>query len=400
MEKFYIAIVGHIDHGKSTLIGRILYDTKSLPEGRMQEIASISKGLGRELEFAYLTDVFLEERKKAMTIDTTQVVFKAPRREYIVIDTPGHKELLKNMVTGASYAEAAMLVVSAKDGIQEQTKRHAYILKLFGVGQIIIIINKMDEASYSRQVFDSLRAELNSLFTQFGIKAAGIIPVSAKCGDNVVFLSKNMPWYHGKTVIGAIGSLKKSAVQHHFRMPVQDVYRFNGNDIVVGRVSSGKIRRNEKVFILPSKKESRLISIKVFEARKEKAAAGESVGLILKTGRALKRGDILSARPFPKVARRFSAVVLCLKGRLLKDSAYTLECATQQSACRIAKITDHLDMATLKDIRGDFINKSEIGKVSIAADSELVYEEFDKLQELGRFLLRKGSNVIAAGVIL
>lgn len=400
MEKFYIAIVGHTDHGKSTLIGRILHDTGSLPEGRMEEIAANCKSLGREFEFAYITDAFLEERQKEMTIDTTQVVFKTPQREYTIIDTPGHKELLKNMVTGASYAEAAILIVSAKDGIQGQTKRHAYILKLFGIKQIIIAVNKMDEISYSQEAFESLSIKLNYLFARFGLQAPDIIPISAKCGDNVVSLSKNMPWYQGKAIASALDSFKKVSFQYHFRMPVQDIYRLDDKNVIVGKISSGKIKRGEKVFVLPLKEEARVVSIKVFEGEKEEAMAGESVGLILESGNAPKRGDIISALPFPKMASKFLALTLCLEYKLFKGVSYVLQCATQQAACKITKVEDHIDIATLEDVSDNFISRAEISKVSITADSELVYEEFNELHELGRFVLRKDNDIIAAGVII
>lgn len=400
MDKFHIVIAGHIDHGKSTLIGRLLHDTHSLPEGRLEEIRASCAGLDREFEFAYITDALLEERQDRMTIDTTQVVFKTGKREYIIIDTPGHKELLRNMVTGVSYAEGAILIVSASEGIQEQTRRHAHILGLFGIKDIIVVINKMDEVSYSQEVFISLKGKLEELFAQFGIRAAYIIPISAKSGDNVVSLSQNTPWYQDKTVLGALDSLQITDLAHDFRMAVQDIYPLNGEDIIVGRICSGKIKRGDKVVILPARKESSVSSVRVFEREKEEARAGESVGLVLEASPAPKRGDILSAGSLPSSGIEFKALVLCLKDKLLMRTPYLLQCATKQVSCKITEIGDHMDIDTLQDLRGDFLNKSEISRIALVTDTPLVYEEFNKLHELGRFVLRKGSDIVGAGVIL
>ena len=400
MEKFHIVIVGHIDHGKSTLIGRLLYDTQSLPEGRVEEIRATCNGLGREFEFAYITDALLEEREDSMTIDTTQVSFKTPKREYIIIDTPGHKELLQNMVTGTSYAEGAILIVSAKEGVQEQTKRHAHILRLFGIKHIIVVVNKMDELSYSQEVFASLRIELEGLFTQFGLRLPYVIPISAKDGDNIVSLSKNTPWHQDSTLLEALDSFKRADYKYDFRMAIQDVYRLNGDDMVMGKVCAGKIKRNDRVIVLPGYKETSVISIRVFEGEKEEASAGENVGLALEPAHRLKRGDILSAEPLARVGFEFQALVLCLKGRLFMNTAYILQCATEQVISKITLIDHHIDMITLQDIREDFLNKAEISRISVVTDTPLVYEEFNKLHELGRFVLRKDSDIIGAGVIL
>ena len=400
MERFNIVIVGHIDHGKSTLIGRLLYDTRSLPEGKMEEIIATCKGLGREFEFAYILDAFLEEREKAMTIDTAQVSFRTAKREYVIIDTPGHKELLRNMVTGASYAEGAILIVSASEGIQEQTKRHTYILKLLGIKQIIVIINKMDEVSYSQNIFNSLRKELKNLFSYFGIQMLCVIPISAKQGDNIAVLSKEMLWYLEETVLAALDSCKKIISRHRFRMPVQDIYRIDDEDVIVGTVSSGEIRENDKITVLPGNRKAGLKSIAVFEGKKDKASIGESIGLILEEGYSLKRGDILCAQSLPNVGNKFFAVVLCLNKKLYSNTPYILQCATQEVGCSIKKVQEQIDINTLENIPADSLSEAEVGRVEIGTDTPLVYEEFEKLPELGRFVLRESNDIIAAGIIV
>ncbi len=399
MEKFNIVITGHVDHGKSTLTGRLLFDTKSLPQGRMEEIVATCKGLGREFEFAYILDALLEERQGALTIDTTQVSFRTAKREYVIIDTPGHKEFLKNMVTGASYAEGAVLIVSVKDGIEEQTRRHAYILKLFGIKQIILAVNKMDEVAYSQEKFDFLSRQLDELFDGFGMRILYTIPICARNGDNIVSRSENTRWYKSQTLLGALDCCKKEACRHDFRMPVQDIYRLNDQDVVVGRICSGEIRRNDTVTLLPVQQSREVLAIKVFGEDRDWALAGENIGLILGGG-GLERGDVLSNISMPKVGVNFSALVLCLKNKLHLNVSYILQCATQQCNCKIERIQEQINISTLQSASGDSLNEADIGKIQIITDTPLVYEEFTILHELGRFVLRKDAEIIGAGIIL
>lgn len=400
MEKFNIVITGHIDHGKSTFIGRLLYDTKSLSKERIDEIISTCKGLGREFEFAYILDALSEEREGALTIDTTQVSFRANKREYVIIDTPGHKEFLKNMVSGASYAEAAILIVSAKDGIQEQTRRHAYILKLLGIKQIVVAVNKMDEVSYSQKIFASMKNDLSGLFDGFDMEMLCAIPISAKYGDNIAALSGNMKWYKKKTILQALADCKKSAYRHYFRMPVQDIYRFDNEDIIIGRICSGEIKQNDKIAVLPLNHQARVASIRISEGKKKKSASGENIGLVLKEGHSLKRGDILVKYPLPKTASKFLALTLCLKNRISRDTPYILQCATQRIVCKIITIEEQINITTFRNISADFLDEAEIGKVRIVAERPLVYEEFNELPELGRFVLRKDEEIIGVGIII
>lgn len=400
MDKLNIVITGHVDHGKSTFIGRLLYETKSIPEAKLEEIILTCKGLNRELEFAYVLDAFREEIEGQLTIDTTQVVFRTPKREYIVIDTPGHKEFLKNMVTGASYAEAAILIISAKDGIEEQTKRHAYILKFLGIKQVIVVINKMDSVGYSDFIFNSLRLNADNLLKQFGIIPMYMIPISAKIGDNIAVLSNNMPWYQGPVVLAALDICKKSEYEHDFRMPVQDIYNIDGYDMAVGRVSSGGIKKTDAVTVLPINLNTRINSIRVFEGEKEFATSGDNIAVLLDKTSDLKRGDVLYARHAPQIKSTLHTLVLCLDGVLAKEERYTLQLATQEVPCRILKFEEKINITTLENTSSDFLEEAQIGRVLIATDSALVFETFDKLQELGRFVMRKQEHVVGVGIII
>ena len=236
-------IVGHVDHGKSTLIGRLLYDTNSLPPDKMEEIRKTSQDLGRDTEFAYLLDHLEEERRQGITIDTTQVFFKTDKREYVIIDAPGHVEFVKNMITGASQAEAAILIIDAKEGIQEQTKRHATILSMLGIEQVIVLINKVDLIDFSEEKYTELKSRLEKFLTTLNITPKLYIPISALKGDNIANKSTNMPWYKGPTMLEGLNHLKNKIAEENQPLifPVQDIYKVDDKRVIVGRVETGEI---------------------------------------------------------------------------------------------------------------------------------------------------------------
>src|SRR3990172_1768523 len=300
-KKLKLVIVGHVDHGKSTLIGRLLYDSGSLPQGLMEEIEQSLVQLGKPVEFAYIMYHLEEERIEEKTIDTAQSFFKTDNRNYVIIDTPGHKEFIKNMLTGASQADAAILIVSAIEGIEEQTRRHAYILGMLGLKQVILAINKMDLINYSQTRFQELKNEALLFLDSMKIKPQRIIPISAKQGDNIGSVSGNMSWYQGPFILEALDqfNIRESLNDKPFRFPIQDVYydvlrstcdvpaerrTSNVEPILVGRVSSGKIRVGDEVIIFPTKTRTRVKSIEIFHKEKDiklEAEAGESIGVTL-----------------------------------------------------------------------------------------------------------------------
>src|SRR5689334_14439955 len=202
-EHLNIVIVGHVDHGKSTLLGRLYADTGSLPDGKLEKVQAICRQQGKEFEYAFLFDAFLEEQEQGITIDVARTFFHWGNRQYIIIDAPGHREFLKNMVSGAARAEAALLLIDAKEGVREQSKKHGHLLSLLGVKQVAVVVNKMDLVDYRQSVFDAIEAEYRAFLRQIGVEPERFIPVSAKLGDNVAERSGNMPWYHGATVLDA-----------------------------------------------------------------------------------------------------------------------------------------------------------------------------------------------------
>ena len=244
-ETLKIVFVGHVDHGKSTLIGRILHDTGSLPEGKIESIEKACAAEGMEFEYAFLLDALLEEQEQNITIDTTQIPFRTARRQYMIIDAPGHKEFLKNMITGASSADAAILVIAANEGVQEQSRRHAYLLSLLGIRQIVVVVNKMDLAGYDEKRFQEIEREYRAFLSELGLEARIFVPASAKHGENVARKSaKKMKWHRGPTVLEAFDQLEppKAPTELPLRFCVQDVYRFDERRIIAGRIETGVLR--------------------------------------------------------------------------------------------------------------------------------------------------------------
>ncbi|MDR1677011.1 MAG: 50S ribosome-binding GTPase, partial [Deltaproteobacteria bacterium] len=310
-EKLRLVFTGHVDHGKSTVIGRLLYDTGALPQGTVDKIKRISAETGKHFEFAYLLDAFEEEQKQGITIDTTQLQFKTERRDYVIIDAPGHKEFLKNMISGASDAEAAFLVVDAERGVEEQSRRHAHMLSLLGVRQIGVIVNKMDLVNYRKSTFEEIINDLKKFFSNLGIANDLSIPLSAIEGENVVRASDKLSWYNGPSLIEALDDLKKAPDQEKsLRLPIQDVYKFDDRRILAGRIESGRVEVGDKIMISPGGKVTKVVALAAWLDRdlKDSAGYGESVGLIVEDEFFNRRGEVISLPDNPpKVVDRFKA---------------------------------------------------------------------------------------------
>jgi sulfate adenylyltransferase large subunit len=404
-EHMNIVIVGHVDHGKSTLIGRLLYDTNSIPEGIFEEIKKVSEELGREVEFAYLLDSLEEEREQNVTIDTTQIFFKTLQRDYVIIDAPGHKEFLKNMITGSSQAEAAILVVSAKEGVQEQTKRHAYILSMLGLKQVIVVVNKMDSVGYEQAKFNKTKEDILNFLVGLGVKPSYIIPVSAMKGDNISKRSENMKWYDQVTVLEALDSLHTKEMLSHkpLRFPIQDVYKIDDKRILVGRIEAGMLRRGDEVVFLPSDKKSKIKSIEVWNKNRVEAEAGESIGVTLEDPLFIQRGEIICCGDLPTVTNRLKADVFWMCSKPLRiNERLVLKCATQDVWCIIERIGEKINSSTLELIGKDCneLRETEVGKVIIRTEKQIVTDNFNNVEALGRFVLVKDGDTAAGGIIL
>ncbi len=399
-------ITGHVDHGKSTLIGRLFYDTGCLPEDKVKEIKQVCDELGREMEFGFVMDHFQEEREQGITIDTTQTFFKTDKRDYQIIDAPGHKAFLKNMITGASQAEAAILIVDAKEGIQEQTKRHAYILNLLGIRQVIVAINKMDLVDHKQERFEEVNKELEKFLSSINIKPTYIIPISASKGDNIAKKSQKMSWYKGPTILKALDTFipSKGKINEPLRFPVQDVYKIGDKRIIAGRIESGALKTGDKIVLLPSGNETTISSVEEFNnPSKTEASAGESIGITLEDDHFFDRGEVICKKEeAPKVLDTIKANVFWMSPKSYKKGDKILfRSITQESEAVIESINKRINSSSLETIEedGNEIKNTEVGEVTIKLDKPLVVDEFNRIQETGRFVLADQYDTVAGGII-
>ena len=400
--RFSVAFVGHVDHGKSTLIGRLLYDTGAVPPERLVETGLTQDGEGGEL--AHLLDYLKEEREQGITIDTAQVFFQTATRDYVFIDAPGHREFIKNMMTGACEADAAMLLVDAAEGVGRQTWRHAFLLSLLGVQQCVVVINKMDLVGFEQKRFDALRKSLLELLARVGLSGATVIPASAKLGDNVAIPSDNMPWYDGPVVLEAIESLAVTeTAQLPMRFSIQDTYDFDGQRIHPGRVESGVLRVGDMARVLPGGFYVTIESIRRFPADSSVAEAGTCVGVILSEDEKIRRGQVLGdPNDLPVSTDTFSAKLFWLAEEpLRKRDAFTVRVACQEGTCIVNRIHQRVDTATLDVVEeeADHLEANEVGEMDMIAQSPIILEKATRNPALGRIILERDGDVVGAGVV-
>jgi bifunctional enzyme CysN/CysC len=402
-----VVFVGHVDHGKSTLIGRILHDTDSLPEGKIEQVRNACVEEGMEFEFAFLLDALLEEQQQNITIDTTQIPFRTARRRYAIIDAPGHKEFLKNMITGASNADAAILVIAASEGVREQSRRHAYLLSLLGINQIIVVVNKMDLIDYAEEQFREIKSEYLKFLSGLQLQPRGFIPASARTGDNVAARSTNMKWYHGPTVLEALDSAEAQPrqVELPLRFCVQDVYRFDDRRIVAGRVETGELRLGDELVFSPANKTSIVQSIERWGASPNghPAIAGDSIGITLAEQIFVERGYVASHQTeTPIETNRFHADVFWIAREPLRiGQVYNLRLATQDVKCQVVSIEEVMDSSTLEVKSGhyDRLERNEVGRLTIQTRAPLVLDNHERVPNLGRFVLLHDDEIYAGGTV-
>jgi len=392
-----LVVVGHKDHGKSTLIGRILYDTNSLPKEKIDEIKQRCKALGRKLEFAYICDALEEERKKEMTIDATQVCFRSRKRKYTIIDTPGHIEFLRNMITGATQAEAAILIVDVKDGIKEQTKRHVYLLKLLGIRQVIIAVNKMDLVEYRKVFFDRVKEDVQNYLDEIGLKANKIIPISAYYGENVVRSSKRMKWFNDVPLIKALDSLNEKRKDYCFRFCIQDVYTAQEKKIYVGNVISGEVKKGDKVKISPGDLEAKVVEIVDGNKKINVAKRPHAIGIVLHPELSMGRGFVMYKGCKPKITKSIETVIFSLE-KITSNKDYLFCCSTQEILCKV-RVKKKINPISLKIEASSELKRNEIGEVELKLKKEAIVENFENVPELGRFVLKEHGKIVAGGTI-
>jgi bifunctional enzyme CysN/CysC len=394
-----VVIVGHVDHGKSTLIGRLLYDSESITEGRVEEIQKLAEEYKKRFEFAYFIDSFDDELKEERTIDTTGVMFKGQKHLYAITDVPGHKEFIKNMLTGASHADVAVLVVAADEGIKEQTGRHAFLIHMLGIKQLSVLVNKMDLVEYGQEVFESTKGGVSKLLSSFGYSGTEFVPASAMEGDNIYKPSPRMKWYQGPTLIQVLDRVQVSKELRPLRFVVQDTYSVDSQRVVVGRVECGTLRRGDEVIFQPSGVSGKIKDIKVFGGELEKAEQGDSIGIVM--DEEVNRGDVcglLKAPPVP--ATEFLGEAVLLEKNLRKGDRLELRCGTARVGCQVKEIRERINSETGEVVERQPAGISENDAATIVFATEpLVVERFSEIPELGRFVLVKDRN-IGAGVVL
>lgn len=401
-----VVFVGHVDHGKSTLIGRILHDTGSLAEGKIEQIEKACAAEGMEFEFAFLLDALLEEQEQNVTIDTTQIPFRTKRRQYVIIDAPGHKEFLKNMITGASNADAAILVIAASEGVREQSRRHAYLLGLLGIRQLIVVVNKMDLADYSEARFREIEAEYRKFLVDLNVEPLFVIPASAKAGENIARKGERMPWYQGPTVLEALDKTEPSPSDADLplRFCVQDVYRFDERRIVAGRVETGTLKVGDSLVFSPANKASIVQSIERWNVPGKGAAiSGDSIGLTLTEQIFVERGYVASHQSdTPIETNRFHADLFWIaKEPMRVGRPYDLRLATQDMKCQIVSIEEVMDSSTLdrKTDKRDQLERNEVGKLTVQTRAPLVLDNHDRIPGLGRFIIASDGQICGGGTI-
>ncbi|MDR2350875.1 MAG: sulfate adenylyltransferase [Deltaproteobacteria bacterium] len=402
-EQLTLVVTGHVDHGKSTVIGRLLFETGSLPKGAVDRVRAISKETGQPFEYAFLLDAFEEERKQGITIDTTRLRFGTARRDYVIIDAPGHKEFLKNMISGASDAEAAFLVVDAERGVEEQTRRHGHMLSLLGMTRVGVIVNKMDLVGFREEAFEKIRRELSAFLLNLGVEAGPFVPLSALKGLNVLKPAKEFSWHRGETLAGALDSLSKVTRPETLRFPLQDVYKFDDRRILAGRLESGRIAVGDEVLISPGGKRTRVASVVSWpETGKTSASAGESVGITVADEFFNRRGEVVTAvDDAPPVASSFTASVFWMgKKPLEKGKTYKLKLATESREAGITEIHNLIDSNDLAPRKGiSMVSFNEVAEVEIETEKPLALDLFQDHRVTGRFVLVDGHDVAGGGIV-
>lgn len=395
-----VVIVGHVDHGKSTLIGRLLYDSDSITEGRVEEIQKLAEEYKKRFEFAYFIDAFDDELKEERTIDTTGVMFKG-RNLYIVTDVPGHKEFIKNMLTGASRADVAVLVVAADEGIQEQTRRHAFLIHMLGLKKLLVVVNKMDLVGYRQEVFHDVKEKVSGLLSSFGYRDVPFIPGSAMGGDNIYRRSGEMLWYQGPTLIEALDGVELQRRQERpLRFVVQDNYPVGERGVTVGRVESGILCKGDEMVFQPSGVRGIVEQIMVFGGNPEVVEEGDSIGIV--TNCQPERGDV-GGLPgdVPQATTAFIGKAVLLADKLSKGEILELRCGTRKVSCRVRELREKIDSETGEVLveRPDYVGEHEAATIVFDAEP-LVVEKFARIPELGRFVLVRGRKNIGAGIVL
>lgn len=410
-ENMNVVVVGHVDHGKSTIIGRLLAETNSLPKGKLQDLKEKCRRANKPFEYAFLIDALKDEQAQSITIDSSRVFFQSERRNYLIIDAPGHIEFIKNMVTGASHAEAALLVIDALEGVQENSRRHGYLLWLLGIKKIIVLVNKMDLVGYKQNVFNSIVDEYQNYLSGIDLNALAYIPVSGLQGEGLINISKKMSWYEGKSVLEALDSFEKDipAEDMALRLPVQDIYKFtdlgDNRRIIAGSLTSGQMKVGEEIVFYPSGKRTHVKSIETFNTPKITAVkTGDAVGFTMSEQIYVNRGQIITRvhQDAPYVSSRMRTSVFWLgKNPLSIEKTYILKLGTAREKVHVEmihKVIDASDYANLN--KRTRIGHHDVGEVTFKLAHPIAFDTSEKYPETSRFVIVDDYEICGGGIVL
>jgi bifunctional enzyme CysN/CysC len=417
-----IAMVGHVDHGKSTIVGRLLADTHSLPAGKLEQVEAYCARRGRPLEYALLVDALRDERVQGITIETARVFFKSVRREYLIMDAPGHVAFMRNMVTGAARADAAVLVIDAQEGVRENSRRHGYLLWQLGFRDVVVLINKMDLVGYREDRFAEVCRDYGDFLAEVGVRPLCYVPVSGPRGDNITTPSGRMPWYRGPTLLAVLDGFDRieSPSDLPLRLPVQAVYRFGGGGddgrtvvaggadnrrIVAGRVVAGRLKCGDELIFLPSGERSRVASIEAFGAAPPEAvSAGQSTGLTLTDAIYVQRGDIATrvGDPVPRVARQLRVSIFWLDNEPMRLGAvYVLKLGTatvRATLTGIPRVMDEADLRSRADAQS--VNACEVAECTLELAAPIACDAIGDIVETARFVIVHEYGICGGGIVL
>ncbi len=404
-----IVIAGHVDHGKSTLVGRLLHETGSLPDGKLETLKAVSTRRGMAFEWSFLVDALQTERDQGITIDTSQIRFRTPSRDFVLIDAPGHTEFLRNMITGAAQADAAILIVDATEGVRDQTRRHGYLLHLLGIRQVVVVINKMDRIAFDVAKFRNIETEIASYLKDLGLEPAAIIPISARNGDGVARHTSSLEWYQGPTVLQALDrfSPARPAPELALRLPVQAVYKFDDRRIIAGRVESGRISVGDEILLLPAGKTARVKTIEAWPVAAQahephEAVAGQSVGITLDRELFVERGNVVSSSAAPAQAgRRLRARVFWLHHTALEVGAYVnVRVGTAEAGGVIAAIENAIDPGELTLTDMSTLQQNHVAEIEVALSQPLASEPYSVNPAIGRVVFELSGRIFGGGLVL
>lgn len=408
-----LIFIGHVDHGKSTTVGRLLYETGSITDRDIARYKELTQQFNRPtFEFAFVMDSLKEERERGITIDITHKDFQTPKYFFTIIDAPGHRDFVKNMITGASQADAAVLVISAEEGVKPQTREHAILVNVLGVPQLIVGVNKMDVSNFNQQKYEAIKTEASTLLKQLGFKLDKVqfVPYSAQVGDNAAKKSEKMPWYNGPTLLEALDNLvvPEKPTSKPLRLPIQDVFSISGfGTVPVGRVETGVLKVGDPVVIMPSGVKTEVKSIEMHHKQLQQAEPGDNIGFNIKgvDRKDIKRGDVIgpSSNP-PTVVSEFTAQVIVLHHQNVIARGYTpvFHIHTAQLACTITDILEKKDPKTgqTAEKNPETLKTGDIAIVKIKPTKPICVEKYSEFPQLGRFAIRDMGETVGAGIIL